>query len=175
MTWLFRALSFLIGFGTLLGVLFLVATTYGWEKIWESTFGPADKGEIQFEDFTKGPKANQSLICPAGICDEKSIDATSPIYNLSVLELHTKLLVSLEVERSLTRVDDKTDPLKLRFVQRTRRLRFPDTVTIQLFALGTNRSTIALYSQSQIGENDIGVNHARLLRWLKRLEMFEIK
>lgn len=175
MTWLFRILTFFIGFAALLGVLFLVASTYGWEKLWEDTFGPADLGTIQFEDFTKGPKPNQALICPNGICDEKSRNHASPIYNLNIDDLQSQLLRSLENENSLTRVDDESIPHSLRFVQRTRQLRFPDTIRIQLYALGKEQSTIALYSQSQIGTSDLGVNLARLKRWLKRLEQFEAK
>ncbi|MEE9313188.1 MAG: DUF1499 domain-containing protein [Rhizobiaceae bacterium] len=173
MTWLFRILTFIIGFAALLGVLFLIASTYGWEKIWESTFGPADMGAIQFEDFSKGPKPNQALICPEGICNEDSRDRVSPIYLLSVDELRSKFLKALETEQDLTRVDDKTDPLSLRFIQRTAKLRFPDTIRIQFYALGDSRSTIALYSQSQIGSSDLGVNRARLKRWLLRLQQFD--
>jgi len=59
MTFLIRSLTFILGFAAFLGVLFLIANTYGWEKIWVNAFGPADMGAIQFEDFAKGPKPNQ--------------------------------------------------------------------------------------------------------------------
>jgi uncharacterized protein (DUF1499 family) len=38
-----------------------------------------------------------------------------------------------------------------------------------IVARGENRSTVALYSRSQIGYWDHGVNRARLERWLERI------
>jgi len=72
-------------------------------------------------------------------------------------------------------MDDGSDPLNLRFIQRTRRLRFPDTIRVRFFALSENQSTVALHSQSQIGNNDFGVNKQRLIRWLGRLKEFEVE
>ena len=175
MIWLYRILAFSIGFAALWGVVFLVATTYGWEKIWPHFFGPADMGDVQFEALAKGPKPNQALICPDGICKDEDRDRASPAYTLTVADLSAKFLASLQAETSLERVDDKSDPLRMRFVQRSRLMRFPDTIRIQFFALSDTTSTLAVYSQSQIGTSDIGVNRARMNRWLKRLNEFEQK
>ena len=175
MIWLYRILAFLIGFAALWGVIFLVATTYGWEKVWPYFFGPADMGDVQFEELAKGPKPNQALVCPDGICKDEDRDRTSPIYALTAADLSAKFLTSLQSETSLERVDDKSDPLRMRFIQRSRLMRYPDTIRIQFFAMGEKTSTLALYSQSQIGTSDFGVNRARLNRWLRRLSEFEAK
>ena len=58
MLWLSRILTFLIGFGALWGVVFLVVTTYGWEKVWASIHGSPDLGAVEFEGLAKGPKPN---------------------------------------------------------------------------------------------------------------------
>ncbi len=173
MNWPVRILEFLIGFIAVLGVLFLVATTYGWEKIWTSQFGSPDLGPVVFEGLEKGPNPNQALICPDGVCKDEDRDSVSPVYALGMDDLKKHFLKSLEAEKSLTRVDDGSDPLRMRFVQRSRVFRFPDTINVQFFALGDDRSTLALYSQAQIGVSDFGANPERLERWLKRLTKFE--
>ncbi len=57
-----------------------------------------------------------------------------------------------------------------RYIQRTKIMRFPDTINVRIIDLGEGRSTIALYSRSQLGESDFGVNRARIERWLEKLE-----
>lgn len=173
MKWLFRILAFLIGFAALWGVVFLILTTYGWEKVWEHQFGPADQGAVIFEDFAKGPKPNQALMCPFGICKESDVDKTSPIYNVSADKLKAGLIKALASEKSLKRVDDQSDPMRLRYVQRTRLMRFPDTINIQIFALGDDSSTLALYSTSLVGESDFGVNLQRANRWLSKIKQLQ--
>ena len=148
MGFLNRLLTFLLGIATFFGVLFLIATTYGWEKVWEYTSGSPDMGSIQFEGFTKGPKPNQVLFCPDGLCSDNSRDSKSPVYSIPVAQLQTEFLGSLQHENSLERVDKSKHQFQMRFVQRTRILRFPDTIRVRFFALGTKQSTIALYSQS---------------------------
>lgn len=167
-------MTFLIGFAALWGVAFLVATTYGWEKIWQSTHGSADLGSVVFEGLTKTSRPNQVLICPDGICDDAARDWTSPIYDTDVETLKLAFFKSLESETGLQRVDDRDDPMQARFVQRSRILRFPDTIRVRFYKLGNDtRSTLALYGQSQVGQSDVGVNKARAARWLKRLENLE--
>ena len=154
-------------------MLFLALTTYGWENVWTRLAGPADLGQVVFEDLAKGPKPNQALICPDGICRDSDRDATSPVYKLNVEALQTAFLESLEPEKGLARVDGDSEQNKLRFVQRSRLLRYPDTINVRFFALGDKQSTLAIYSRSQIGTSDLGVNLARLNRWLARLSEFE--
>ena len=98
----------------------------------------------------------------------------SPSSSVGVEDLSAALTQSLEGEASLERVDDGSDPLRLRYVQRTRLMRFPDTIRIQFYPLEDGAaSTLALYSQSQIGTSDFGVNLQRADRWLGRLKDLE--
>ena len=60
-------------------------------------------------------------------------------------------------------------PLAERYIQRSRWLRLPDTIAVRYFPRGEGQSTIALYSRSQLGQGDFGVNRARIARWLDRL------
>jgi uncharacterized protein (DUF1499 family) len=72
-------------------------------------------------------------------------------------------------ERRLTLVDVKDDPPTDRFVQRSERMHFPDTIIVRYIDLGPSRSTVAIYSRSQLGKKDFGVNAARIDRWIAKL------
>jgi uncharacterized protein (DUF1499 family) len=48
-------------------------------------------------------------------------------------------------------------------------MRYPDTVVVQVFERDGSLSTLALYSRSQIGSSDFGVNGRRLARWVERV------
>jgi uncharacterized protein (DUF1499 family) len=57
----------------------------------------------------------------------------------------------------------------VRILQHTRLMRFPDTIDIAVLSIGDNQSTLAIYSRSLIGRGDLGVNRARIERWLAAL------
>jgi len=56
-----------------------------------------------------------------------------------------------------------------RYVQRSALLGFSDTVVLRYIEQPEGRSTLAMYSRSQLGRSDLGVNKARLERWLGKL------
>jgi len=56
--------------------------------------------------------------------------------------------------------------LRLVLVQRSLIFRFPDTITVQVFPQTEGGSTLAIYSRSNYGRSDLGVNKARVQRWL---------
>ncbi|MEM9061576.1 MAG: DUF1499 domain-containing protein [Pseudomonadota bacterium] len=59
------------------------------------------------------------------------------------------------------------------YVQRSPTLGFPDVISVEAVDLGTGdagqRSSFVIYSRSVYGYSDLGVNGARLDRWLKQL------
>ena len=55
------------------------------------------------------------------------------------------------------------------YVVHTAVLGFPDIVTVEFVALGSDRSSIALYSRSRYGRSDFGKNRRRVARWLSQL------
>ncbi len=59
--------------------------------------------------------------------------------------------------------------LTYRYIQRSKWLRFPDTIVVRLVDLPNGQSTILIYSRSQLGKGDLGVNRARIRRWLDTL------
>lgn len=175
MIWITRILIFIASIAILLGVLYAALSIYGWDKIWTKAVGPADMGSVDFSTLRKSKKPNQVLVCPADMCRDKDRDWISQSYALSASDLRDELLNSIKGEKRLERVDDNSQPLELRFVQRSERLKFPDTISIEFFPLTDSTSTLALYSRSLVGETDFGVNLARAKRWLKRLEQKETR
>jgi uncharacterized protein (DUF1499 family) len=154
----------------LIGLVAAVALSFwfaGPERIWE-LFGPADLGDVEFETLRRRSSSNDALICPSDLCPADS-DLLPPILNVDAANLRKAMRKALMGERRLTLVDVKDDPPTDRYVQRSERLHFPDTIVIRYLELGPSRSTLAIYSRSQLGRKDFGVNLARIERWVGKL------
>jgi uncharacterized protein (DUF1499 family) len=63
-------------------------------------------------------------------------------------------------------VQKQPELLRLVLVQRSAFFRFPDTITLQVFPLPDGTSTLAIYSQSNYGYGDFGVNKDRVHSWI---------
>lgn len=152
-------------------LIILAAAGYflaGPERIWNQ-FGNPDLGPVAFETLERRTTPNDALACPPGFCSASS-DITSPLFAIEVTELRRLFQQAIAEEPLLTRIDADDGALTERYIQRSSGLRFPDTINIRYIDRGEGRSTLALYSRSQIGRNDLGVNRARLERWLGKLE-----
>lgn len=162
MSWLLAAVI-LLGLGA--GGAYLV----GLERVW-ALFGPADQGPIAFETLTRRSHPTDALAAPPGF-GAAPADVPSPTYPLPPQRLSAVLLKALEQESDLARVDDGSDPSHLRFVQRSRVMRFPDTVDVRILPAEGGAASLAIYSRSQLGRWDFGVNRARVDRWMAAIAM----
>ena len=63
-----------------------------------------------------------------------------------------------------------SDDALVTYVARTRRMRFPDYVSIRLDDAGDGTTRLQAFSRSRFGHSDHGVNAARLRRWVRKLE-----
>ena len=112
---------------------------------------------------------NSYLICPPGLCaatadeDGFSVDRRPEI----VLAAAHRAAVA-QPNTETTTVDAVMG--QLIFIQRTRWLRFPDIVRIQVIKDKDGHSALALYSQSVYGHYDFGANKARAQTWLKAIQ-----
>ena len=124
---------------------------------------------MDFAAITRSGSGNDALFCPEGLCGSARIDGVSPVFLAPVARLRDAVRV-IEVNDpdvfALTRDEAK---IQDRYLARTRLMRFPDTINVRFIDLGNGRSTLAVYSRSQIGRSDFGVNKARLEGWLKLL------
>lgn len=163
MTLVHVAVALLLG----LAALFVF---YGRENTWALAFGKADLGRAGFETLVRRTASNDALLCPPGFCPKAVADAAPPVFDMPVDELRRRLRERLVSEPLLVRTADYPDAYEERYVARTRLLRFPDTVDVRYIEVTRTQSTLALYSRSQIGRHDWGVNRARLDRWIALLQ-----
>ena len=147
----------------------------GYEKTWASIFGSADQGRTVFKTLRRSKLPNTALICPQDYCDTAKPNQIAPLYSVSAEQLREKFRAGLKQEKNLERVHTNDPAMRERYIQRSSGLRFPDTIQVEYIPLSAKSSTIALYSQSQIGISDRGVNAKRLRRWLKIIEDIQAK
>ena len=139
----------------------------GPEWIW-SFFGPPDLGPVAFETLERRTTPNDALACPPHFCKATS-DLVSPLFAVDADGLRTAMAKVIASEPRITLVHSDGPTLTERYVQRSVLLGFPDTVVVRYIGQSQGRSTLAMYSRSQLGRSDLGVNKARLERWLAKL------
>ncbi|MGL5116117.1 MAG: DUF1499 domain-containing protein [Beijerinckiaceae bacterium] len=136
--------------------------------LYEIAFGSPDLGPFDFEKGRRTAKPNTALACPPGFCANAVADFDPGIYPVSDEELRqrfTQFVLSEPHVAPVYRHESPGLPTQDRYVQRTRLMRFPDTIDVRFIPLTETTSTLAVYSRSQIGHSDMGVNLARLRRW----------
>lgn len=127
-----------------------------------------DGGAMDLRTFERGTSPNNALVCPTGVCRAKA-DGKSPVFPLAQKNLmeRVKRVISVQPRTQLIASDEALDQLV--FVQRSRLFGFPDTIWIQGLAVDAGSSLI-IYSRSNYGYSDFGVNGDRVRRWLAALE-----
>jgi uncharacterized protein (DUF1499 family) len=92
-----------------------------------------------------------------------------PVFGVEPEILRAAALAAVMAEPGAERVYAGSWSDEDRVVVRSRLMRFPDTVDLRSVSLAENRSSLLIYSRSQIGHSDMGVNRARLERVIGRL------
>jgi len=166
-----RRLKRLAG-GILLLAAILIAAFFlaGPERVW-ALFGPPDLGPVEFETLARRATPNDALACPPGICKAAS-DVTPPEYGVGAAELRLAFGKMIAAEPRIAAAGSDAAAMTDRYIQRSALMGFPDTIVVRFFDRPEGRSTLALYSRSQLGRGDMGVNRARIERWLKQLEAY---
>jgi uncharacterized protein (DUF1499 family) len=156
-----------IGLMLLASVVVLAFVLMGPERVWR-LFGEPDLGPVAFEQLERRTSPNDALSCPEGVCKAPA-DIEAMLYPVTARDLRIAFSKMIASEPRLTTVDTNAATLTDRYIQRTGRLGFPDTIVVQFFDRPDGRSTLAIYSRSQLGESDLGANKARIERWLSKL------
>jgi uncharacterized protein (DUF1499 family) len=137
-------------------------------RFYELAFGPPDLGPVDFETVARGSRPNTALGCPPGVCRNAAADFDPGVYPVSEEELRRRFTAAALAEPRVVPVYRHAAPglpTQDRYVQRSEMLSFPDTIDVRFIALGEQSSTLAVYSRSQLGYSDRGVNLARIRRW----------
>lgn len=135
----------------------------GPQRVWQQ-FGPADQGEVNFATLQRNGTPNDALACLPRFCAAQP-DVPAPVIALAPPEVFRAVQEALAGEPGLERVAGDATEGTLRYVQRSRLLRFPDTINVKVVP-AEGGSAVLIHSRSQIGEGDMGVNLARVERWI---------
>lgn len=152
-----------------LALAVLAAGQLHWlDSFYESLFGPPDLGEIAFETIKRRTVANDALACPPGLCGSARIDIAPPSYPATAEALRRSVRRYFAAQGGVLVASDDTR-LHDRFVVRSRFLRFPDTVDVEIVPSDAEHATLAVYSRSQLGGFDFGTNLRRVRALLEAL------
>jgi len=136
--------------------------------IWSLIFGDPDLGAVDFPTLVRRTQPNDALICPRDHCPNAVVDREPPVWPVAAEHLRSIVSAVARGQPGTTILDERG--AQTRYLVRSRLLRFPDTVNVDIVGRGENRATLALYSRSQIGRTDFGTNRRRLERWLALIE-----
>ena len=127
-----------------------------------------DSGPIDFAVLERRISPNDCLVALIDLCGRAKPDLEPPLFPMPDSELGEKLRAIALAEPRTQAISCPT-PNQLRFVQRSRLLRYPDIIDAMIVSRGAKASSVALYSRSLVGRGDLGVNRQRLERWLRAL------
>ncbi|HAH09839.1 MAG TPA: hypothetical protein DCL48_07035 [Alphaproteobacteria bacterium] len=115
---------------------------------------------------------NCFLLAPDGFCVSAKPHMVAPNLLAPAAEIWERLQRAVAQEPRVTVHDQDRQTFYLDFTQVSLVFRFPDRVTFQLLPAPGNaqQSTLAAYSRSKYGRSDLGVNKARVMRLLQRLQ-----
>lgn len=142
-------------------------------KFLEGIFGPGELPDIEFQTLQPDPGANGYLVCPLTICRNVEPDAVPPEYDIPVEALRNRILSLIDIQPNIEIHSINMARQKFNFVAKAPDMRFPDLITIQLYARGEGRSTLAIYSRSPLGGGTAGRNRERIETWLRLIEPLE--
>lgn len=135
-------------------------------------FGAAPEAErLALDPLTleRTGRPNDFLVCPPGQC-AATVDRAAPVLPVAPadqLRLWEEVVTS-SPRTTVLEVDEAG--LTIHAEQRSRLMRFVDTIVVRVIAREDGQSTFAAYSRSELGYGDMGVNRARLEDWIARVE-----
>lgn len=127
-----------------------------------------DVGPMDLRTIDRATSPNDALACPMGTCKAEG-DLESPVFRVTreKLMIHAKQVIAGQSRIKLIASDAQLDQLV--YVQRSKFLGFPDTIWIQGVTVGAGSSVI-IYSRSNYGYSDFGVNRDRVNVWLDDIQ-----
>jgi uncharacterized protein (DUF1499 family) len=139
-------------------------------RLWLGISPFRDLGPVDFAKLRPRATPNCTLVAPVGFSPTRDSDATPPEFDLPAPDLLKRFAELATLQPRVSRIDNGSDPLIARFLQRTWMMNYPDLIDVRAIPLSDTRSTLALYSRSAVGRKDFGVNALRLSKWLARLQ-----
>jgi uncharacterized protein (DUF1499 family) len=132
-------------------------------------FGTADLGAVDFATLQRRDTPNDALACNPTFCAARA-DIAAPVFVRTPAEVFRAVENALAGEPRVERVAADEGQGMLRYVQRSRLLGFPDTIDVKVVPTADGGTAVLLYSRSKLGRSDMGVNRARVERWIGLIE-----
>jgi len=161
---------------TILGVVFVCLLLGGYLISFLIATAPHDP-DVWHQDplnIVTSETPNSFRMAPQGSTSER-IDVISPVYSEDPFVLAEAFDEFVLKQRATVRIAGLPPELMMTYVQRTEKLKFPDYISVRFIDMGDGNTSIAVYSRSRYGYADLGVNQARVERWVKTLESFKIE
>jgi uncharacterized protein (DUF1499 family) len=155
---------FLLGAAALAALLAIASVAY-------IRLAPVD-AEAWHVDPTAAPLQGGANVWRVGPEPEAGVDALAPIYAISPDALARALDEVALAEPGTTRIAGEPAEQWMTYEARSPLMRFPDYVSVRVLDFEEG-STLAIYSRSRFGRDDMGVNRERVERWLAALRPFE--
>lgn len=126
---------------------------------------------IDFPALKKSRKPNTHLMGPVDFCGYTP-DEVSPVFNVDKKNMQERFEKIILAEPNTEKLDTSEidGDNQLDFVQFSRMIGFPDTITIRFMSAGEKHSTLVMYSRSHYGIRDFGVNRKRVQNWIHLLK-----
>lgn len=128
----------------------------------------ADTEPIDLRTLVRTSSPNDAMACPPATCTAEA-DLQSPHFALEAEQLAdiVRSVVTAQARTELAREEPEIGQLV--FVQRSRIFGFADTIWIQTID-DESRASVIVYSRSNLGFWDLGVNRRRVHDWLSEIE-----
>ncbi|NIA70806.1 DUF1499 domain-containing protein [Pelagibius litoralis] len=96
-------------------------------------------------------------------------DGPAPVFQASPDAVVIALQEVIDETPRATVIDGSPGARHMTILVRSKLVGFPDFVTVKVLAADSG-TAIAIFSRSQYGKSDLGVNKARVENWVKALE-----
>ena len=146
-------------------IVVLVAAFFivGPANVWRRLAGDPDLGQFDRAAPARSGRPNDALMCTPGLCGGVKIDRELPVYDIEPAALIDRIEAALKgTGETARRVDDGSDPARLRHVTWTSGLGFPDTNSFEAVKLPDGGTGLVAYARAQLGYSDNGNNKRRL-------------
>lgn len=112
---------------------------------------------------------NNALACPLNYCQGRT-NYRVPIFQFSKAALAGKFQEIIKSESRIKLLQNNPQLDQSIYVQRSKLFGFPDTIWVQFLDLDSESSLI-IYSRSNYGYWDFGVNRKRVGAWVEKLKL----
>jgi uncharacterized protein (DUF1499 family) len=108
------------------------------------------------------------------VTDER-IDMPAPFYEANPALIASALDDFALAQPETYRIAGTPEQGWMTYVQLSPTMRYPDYVSVLVIEIAdAGLTTVAIFSRSRFGHGDLGVNQARVKRWLGTLSSFEV-